>query len=259
MNRVVVLTGMLLWVSSRNSNWLVIGGANGIGAATVKRLAASGAYVVFGDIDYARGSALAASLPERTHFLATDVTKYASILALFDKAMESYGRVDVAISNAGVVEKPGWFEPNIDIESIRIAPSTTVLDINLSTLYFSRIAAVYLRQHASPTDDKNLILLSSVAGFKESPGLFVYQAAKHGVIGLMRSLRKFFPTAYHDMPIRVNCVCPWATETTMTETFQKSWIEAGIPLNTPEDVAKTIVDIAIDKGMNGESMGEDGL
>jgi NAD(P)-dependent dehydrogenase (short-subunit alcohol dehydrogenase family) len=59
-----------------------------------------------------------------------------------------------------------------------------VLDINLTgTLYFSRIAAVYLRQKATPKDEKGLVLVSSVAGFQESPGLFVYQATKHGVIG----------------------------------------------------------------------------
>jgi NADP-dependent 3-hydroxy acid dehydrogenase YdfG len=55
-------------------------------------------------------------------------------------------------------------------------PTTTVVDVNLNgTLYFSRIASVFLRQGQTSTDDKSLILISSVAGFKEYPGLFVYQ------------------------------------------------------------------------------------
>lgn len=198
---------LLRWQASRTKSWysqvgqlhqhpLYLnqrhpGGANGIGAATVRLLSKSGAHVVFGDVDSARGSALAASLPGTTQFLSTDVTKYASFLALFDEAMQLHGHIDVAISNAGIVERPGWFEPSIDMSSVRLEPSIAVLDVKLKgTLYFSRVAAVYLRQNRAPTDHKSLILLSSVAGFKESPGLFVYQAAKHGVIGLMRSLRR---------------------------------------------------------------------
>ncbi len=55
-------------------------------------------------------------------------------------------------------------------------PTTKVVDVNLNgTLYFSRIACVFLRQGQQPSEDKSLILISSVAGFKEYPGLFVYQ------------------------------------------------------------------------------------
>jgi NAD(P)-dependent dehydrogenase (short-subunit alcohol dehydrogenase family) len=53
-----------------------------------------------------------------------------------------------------------------------------VLDVNLlGTLYFARIAAVYLRQGAQPGDDKSLVLMSSAAGFKDTPGMFVYQVS----------------------------------------------------------------------------------
>lgn len=56
-------------------------------------------------------------------------------------------------------------------------PNKLVLDVNLlGALYFARIAAVYLRQGVSPDDHKSLLLMSSAAGYKESPGLFVYQA-----------------------------------------------------------------------------------
>jgi len=185
----------------------------------------------------------------------TDVTSYDSLLALFDRALKLYGRVDIAISNAGIIEQPGWFEPSTDLDSVRIAPSTAVLDINLTgTLYFSRIAAVYLRQKATPKDGKSLVLVSSVAGFQESPGLFVYQAAKHGVIGLMRSLRKYFPVTYGNIDIRVNCVCPGATDTAMVQTFQEAWKNEGLPMNTPEGVARMIVGVSIEEKLNGESI-----
>jgi NAD(P)-dependent dehydrogenase (short-subunit alcohol dehydrogenase family) len=187
--------------------------------------------------------------------MPTDVTSYASLLALFDKALTTYGRVDVAISNAGILERPGWFESSINLDSVRTAPSTAVLDVNLTgTLYFARIAAVYLRQSAAVTDDKSLLLLSSVAGFEESPGLFVYQAAKHGVLGLMRSLRKYFPGAYGEPGIRVNCVCPWATETAMVRTFADAWKEQGLPMNSSEGVASIIVGVSADDRVHGESV-----
>lgn len=221
----------------------------------MRLLSSCGARVVFGDIDSLGGAALASSLTADVHFIPTDVTSYDSLLGLFDRAFELYGRVDVAISNAGVVEGPGWFEPSLDLNSVRTAPSTAVLDINLTgTLYFSRIAAVYLRQKATKGDDKSLLLVSSLAGFHESPGLFVYQATKHGVIGLMRSLRKYFPVAYGDVPIRVNCVCPWATDTAMVQTFQEAWKKEGLPINTPDGVARMIVGVSVEEVLNGESI-----
>lgn len=214
-----------------------------------------GANVIFGDVDTARGTALANSLPSNTHFVRTDVTQYDSLLSLFEKAYELYSRVDIAISNAGLIEIPGWFDPSLDLTTIKKAPTTRVQDVNLTgTLFFSHIAAVYLRQSAGSGDDKSLILLSSVAGFEESPGLFVYQATKHGVIGLMRSLRCYFPSAYGDVRIRVNCVCPWATKTAMTTTFQDSWEKEGLPLNSPEHLGEIILGVSVDSTLNGETV-----
>jgi NAD(P)-dependent dehydrogenase (short-subunit alcohol dehydrogenase family) len=185
----------------------------------------------------------------------TDVQQYESLLALFDKALALYGRVDIAISNAGIIEQPGWFNPSIDLDSVRQVPSIAVLQVNLiGTLYFAHIAAVYLRKDATPEDDKSLVLLSSVAAFEESPGLFVYQATKHGVLGLMRSLRRYFPGAYENSRIRVNCVCPWATDTAMVSTFQAAWQEEGLPMNSPEDVAQMILGVSVDEALSGESI-----
>ena len=216
---------------------------------------ASGACVVFGDIDSRGGLALANTFTGNVHFVPTDVTSYSSLLALFDRALELYGRVDVAVSNAGIIEQPGWFESSLDLDSVRTPPSLTVLDINLTgTLYFSRLAAVYLRHNAASTDDKNLVLLSSLAGFHESPGLFLYQAAKHGVIGLVRSLRGYIPGAFDGVAIRVNCVCPWATATGMIQNFEEAWKKEGLPLNSPVGIAQIIVGISVDGKVHGESI-----
>ncbi|KAF3055284.1 Short-chain dehydrogenase reductase 3a [Trichoderma lentiforme] len=231
------------------------GGANGIGAETVRLLSSHGAKVVFGDVDTEQGMVLANSLSPNVCFVQTDVTSYSSVLQLFKKAFELYQRVDIAVSNAGLGERPEWFEPSMNLVSVQKEPNTITLDVNLrGSLFVARVASVYLRQNAKREDNKSLILLSSVAGFEESPGIFVYQAAKHGIIGLMRSLRKYSSTAYDEANIRVNCVCPWATKTAMIQEFEDAWEKEGLPINTCLDVAEVVAAIALEGNLNGESV-----
>jgi NAD(P)-dependent dehydrogenase (short-subunit alcohol dehydrogenase family) len=127
------------------------------------------------------------------------VTSYADNLALFDAAYQAFGRVDHAISNAGLGEQGNFVSPELTLESVRNEPksSMSVVDVNLKgPLYFARLASVYLRQSGkgeeanAATVDKSLTFTSSVAAFREDPGLYVYVASKHGVMGLMRVLRR---------------------------------------------------------------------
>lgn len=122
---------------------------------------------------------------------------------------------------------------------------TDVIDINLNgTLYFARLAVAYLKEKHS-FDEKNttadkitsakcITLVASVAGFKESPGLFAYSAAKHGVVGLMRALRGYISQLYG---LRVNAICmlshPCVTQHSATCSSQQRgeanhtlWIQA---------------------------------
>jgi NAD(P)-dependent dehydrogenase (short-subunit alcohol dehydrogenase family) len=90
-----------------------------------------------------------------------------------------------------------------------------VIDINLNgSIYFARIAVAYLKENhdiaATKSDPKNInspkciTLVSSVAGFTEAPGLFAYSSTKHGVLGLMRSLRAYIAPLYG---LRANAIC----------------------------------------------------
>ncbi|MCJ1314313.1 hypothetical protein MMC25_007994 [Agyrium rufum] len=245
---------------------VLTGGANGIGAATVFLLYKAGASIVFGDWDATAGEKVVASLKDnekssstsnghpskqRVHFLRTDVTKYEDNLALFDLALKEYGKVDHAMSIAGIVEQGNWFDANLTTESVKKQPPTTALDVNLlGVLYFARIAIVYLRENRKEGEDRSLLLFSSVAGFKETPGLFVYQAAKHGVLGLMRSLRPYLPEACN---IRVNAICPWMTATQLAAGIEDDWYAAKLPVNQPVDVAKVNVDVTRMKGLHGKA------
>lgn len=154
-----------------------------------------GAKVVFGDIQIVAAEKLVQKLSSSTvKFVKTDVTKYGDLLKLFDTALEIFGRIDCAISNAGVPDIGNWIDPELDLEGIKQVclmkdpikdsahgsqkiPDQRTLDVNLlGTLYFARIAAVYLRQAQESDDDKSLILMSSAAGIKEWPHMPVYQA-----------------------------------------------------------------------------------
>lgn len=220
----------------------------------VKFFNAHGASVVLGDVDAERGAALAGSFPAKVHFLHTDVTSYESLLGLFDKAIKEYDRIDIAISCAGITEKAGWFMPALcNMETVRQAPPLATLDVNLKgTLYFARIATAYLRHNAAPQDDKSLVLLSSLAGFESMPGFSLYQTSKHGVLGLMRSLRTYLPAM--KAGIRVNCVCPGATDTVMMARLKIHYENAGLALQTPDAVARVIGGLAADRAWNGESI-----
>ncbi|KAK5091111.1 hypothetical protein LTR05_001291 [Lithohypha guttulata] len=221
---------------------VLTGGASGIGAATVKQLHARGARIIFGDLDDTRAQHVVSSTSADTvHFLKTDVRNYKDNLALFKLAMSKYDRVDHAIANAGLVEQRGWFDPRPGIEGVEIEPSTLVLDINLkAVLHFAHIACAYLAHgNEGVRRDKSLTLLSSIAGWKETPGMPVYQSSKHGVLGLLRSLRLYVPKAYPG--VRVNAICPSFTETRMVAGIRDGWHAAGLPVNGPEDVARVIV------------------
>ncbi|KAL2814686.1 hypothetical protein BDW59DRAFT_176387 [Aspergillus cavernicola] len=242
---------------------VLTGGANGIGASLVEYCCQNGAFVCFGDLAVEAGETIAnkfnSSTSPRAVFVQTDVTSYESVLNLFDKAMDTYGRIDHAVAGAGISEIGNAFDPSLNMDTIRQPPTTKVLDVNLlGCLYVARIASVYLRQNRPPTNptnpptDRSIILISSIAGFKESPGLFIYQASKHGVLGLMRALRLYLCSPAHD--IRINCICPWMTTTAMVAGVQEGWIAAGLPTNSPMDVAMVTARVLGDASLNGKSM-----
>ena len=233
---------------------VLTGGANGIGASTVQLLHKAGASVVFGDLSTSAADKLISSLnsPDTVTFLKTDVTKYADNIALFKTALKKHGRVDHAIAVAGIIEAGKWFDPDLTIETVEQPETTKVIDVNLvAVMNFARIAVVYLRHNKAEGEDKSLTLLSSAAGFRESPGLWIYQCSKHGVMGLMRTMRK---AIYRRDGIRVNAVCPGMTDTQMTTTIIKSFRETGQPINSAEEIAVPILGILAKRDMNGEAV-----
>ncbi|KAJ9497876.1 hypothetical protein H2202_006479 [Exophiala xenobiotica] len=254
---------------------VLTGGAQGIGAATVTQLYQSGAHVFFGDWDDKKGPKLAEDLKSTSQsagsvtYTKVNVRDYQSLLSLFDAAYTKHGQIDMAICCAAVTERTGYWEPdklNLESELTREGQTPTgitdVIDINLNgTLYFARLAVAYLKEKHSfdkqattaenITSPKCITLVSSVAGFKESPGLPAYSSSKHGTLGLMRALRPFISQLYG---LRVNAICPWATDTQLLSGVRAEWTKNNMPLNTPDDVAKYIIQVTADPKAHGKAL-----
>ncbi|CAG9939955.1 unnamed protein product [Clonostachys rosea f. rosea IK726] len=248
--------------SLENQVVVLTGGAHGVGESVVTTLYSVGAHVVFGDIDETACVHLIQKLSEG-HPLSTgslafrrvDVRKYEDNLGLFQDAFSRHGRVDHAMSIAGVTEGQNWFDPSLDLASIAAPPSTSVLDINLvGALYFARVAAVYLLQGADSGRDKSLMLTGSLASFKEQPGLCVYQPAKHGVLGLFRAIRRNLSSR----GIRINILCPGLISTAMSAKIQHIWEENRLPINTANQVGDYALSL-ITKGQEKDGSIRTGL
>ncbi len=163
--------------------------------------AENGAKVACGDVNDKAGKDLEAELGSSVIYHHCDTAIYADQLALFEAAEKAFGRINIVCANAGVSAAADPFLPESDWT---VEPRMIEIDVNLKGCIFTtRIGQAYLRKNGGG----DIVLTSSIAGFKESPGIVIYTASKHGVIGLMRSLHG----AASREKINVNVVCPWFT------------------------------------------------
>jgi hypothetical protein len=96
----------------------------------------------------------------------------------------------------------------------------------------------------------SIVLISSVAGYFGKSGVVAYIASKHGVIGLMRASQ----AKASELDVRINAIAPSFTPSHMTAGFSAQWEEKGLPANSVEDVAKTIVEASTDPERKGHGM-----
>jgi NAD(P)-dependent dehydrogenase (short-subunit alcohol dehydrogenase family) len=178
---------------------IVTGGASGIGAATVRRFVAEGAYVAVADVNDALGEALARSLGEHAAFAHTDVTSLTDLEATVRFAVERWGGLDVIHNNAAATG--GGYVGEMAPEAWRWS-----LDVMLNGVFHGMRAAI---PAMLARGGGSIVTTSSVEGLFGEPMSAPYCAAKAAVINLTRTVA----LEYGRRNIRANCICPGAVDT----------------------------------------------
>lgn len=230
---------------------LVTGAGSGLGKAVARRFAAEGAKVVVTDIVDPAGQAVADEIGANAAYCHCDHTSSMDCAQAVAFALERFGALDILHNNAG-----GPFTGAF--EAIDDATLERVLRVNLfGVLKMTRAALPALKQSAAKNPaGASLLFTSSLQGLKAKPNFSLYTVAKHGIVGLVRSLA----LELAPQNIRVNAICPTVTETPMLSAFLPGMagdrdeamkrFRATIPLARmpePEDIAAAALFLASDE------------
>jgi NADP-dependent 3-hydroxy acid dehydrogenase YdfG len=185
---------------------VVTGASSGLGEATARLLSAEGATVVLGARRVDRLQTLAKELETRggkALALTTDVSQREQVKALVDTAVQTYGRVDVMINNAGLM-------PQAPLERLKVDEWDRMIDVNLKGMLYGIAAAL---PHMQRQKSGHIINVSSVAGHKVGPGFAVYAATKFAVRALSEGLRQ----EVKPYNIRTTVISPGAVATELPD------------------------------------------
>lgn len=237
---------------------LITGALTGIGRATAVAFAREGARVVVAGRREQEGKKLEKELRElgaEVEFVITDVRHDDDIRALIDKTVARFGRLDVAVNNAGTEGVPGPVTEQT-AESYAATFDTNVLGVLLSMKHELRVML--------PQGSGSIVNISSTYGSVGAAGASVYVASKHAVEGLTKSAA----LEVAGTGIRVNVIAVGTTDTGMLTRFtntdeNKAALVSTVPLKrmaTPEEIAHVIAFVASANAsyMTGSSIPVDG-
>jgi NADP-dependent 3-hydroxy acid dehydrogenase YdfG len=203
-HRQATMTPLTSPVGSQRKVVLITGASSGIGAATARRLAASGHRLVIGARRTDRISAIAREIREadgEAVDAALDVTSLESMQSFVRAAVDAFGRVDVLVNNAGVM-------PLSFIDELRVAEWNRMIDVNLRGVLHGIAAALPLMRAQK---SGHIINVASVSAHRVDPTAAVYCATKYAVRALTEGLRQ-----ENDL-IRATLVSPGLTRTELTD------------------------------------------
>ena len=233
---------------------LITGAGSGIGRATALLLAEKGASVVVADVDESGGNetieAVKAAGGEAA-FIRADVTSRDDVAAMVAFTKSTYGGLDIAHNNAGV-GTPGPRFPEAKPEDWE---RTFLIDL------LAVVACIQAQVPAMKERGGGVIIstasIAGLMGYMPDP---IYAAAKHGVVGLTRSMEYLQAEAN----IRVNCVCPGVVDTPMVRRVrdnsdpkaraQAEALLSSMPLIEPRTIAETVLELIRDDSANGVAM-----
>src|SRR3984893_8443931 len=215
---------------------IITGAGRGIGRATALRFARQGARVVLFSRTPATLAQLATEIEGEGHSvlsIAGDVSNEEDVIGLFQRVIETYGRVDALVNCAGIVA----VKPFVDMDA---ATWDHVINVNLRGTFLCCREAFRVMSEQRSGVIINLSSLSGVKGVEKFPGLSAYNVSKAGVASLTEIL------AVEGKPhgIRVCAVSPGAVDTEMLNQADPH-LNAGM---TPDDMAEILLFLADDSG-----------
>ena len=237
---------------------LITGALTGIGRAAAVAFAKKGAKVVIAGRRDEAGKALADELRSygsEAEFINADVRKEDDVRAMVDRTVARFGRLDVAVNNAGTEGERGLITAQT-AESVAATFDTNVLGVVLSMKH--EVRAMQAKGSGS------IINISSTYGHEGAAGASIYVGAKHAVEGITKSVALELARS----GIRVNAVAPGPTDTGMLTRFtgtseNKAALVTTVPmgrLGLPEELADAIVFIGSDEAsfITGQILNVDG-
>lgn len=227
-------------LSFENKVALVTGAGSGMGLATVKAFAEAGAAVVLADINEHAVRSAADELVSAGHkaiAVRCNVADEAEVAAMIEQTGATFGRLDAAFNNAGVMS------PAIETADASGEDFDHMTAINLRGVWnCMKYELRQMREQGSGA----IVNCSSIGGLIGIPGRAIYHASKHGVIGLTKSAA----LEYASRGIRINAVCPGTIETPMVadmmakESITREDFQRDLPigrLGRPEEIAAAVL------------------
>lgn len=243
-----------------NKAILVTGGSSGIGRATAKVLGAEGATVIIADVQDLEGANTVAMVTDaggQAEYHHVDVGDYEQVRACVTAIAAEHGTLDGAFNNAGIEG------PTAKILDVPMADWDRVMRVNLTGVFICLKCEI--EQMVKQDSGGSIVNTSSAAGLIGIPGAASYNAAKHGVIGLTKTIALEYATK----KVRVNAVCPGFIETPMLDRVTDASIKirdqmiGTVPMRRvalPSEIGEAAAWLLSDKSsyVTGVSMPVDG-
>lgn len=241
--------------------FLVSGGASGLGGATSRLLAASGANIVIADINQEKGGALAAELGAHVRFVATNVADEASVQNAISTAVAAFGALHGGINCAGI----GVAEKTVGKDGPHaLASFKRIIEVNLiGTFNVIRLAAAQMaKQEPLPSGERGVIVnTASIAAFDGQIGQAAYSASKGGIVGMTLPIARDLART----GIRVVTIAPGLFDTPLLAGLPeevKQVLGAQVPfparLGNPAEYAALAKHVIENAMLNGEVIRLDG-